>query len=155
MEISLADLKEKEIINVSDGRKLGRIIDILFDIESGLIRGIVVPGEKKIFKKAEDIFIPLEKLKKIGDDVILVKLQIRNDGGNFSYQNEQGISNNRYSFSNYYDNYHNPKQNLINLNQQKMIQDRRKCTQNNNKSQSQSNNKSFVRFKPINNLKYK
>ena len=74
MDISLSELKEKEIINVFDGKKLGHIIDILFDIENGLVRGIVVPGEKKFFKKSEDIFIPLELIKKIGEDVILVKL---------------------------------------------------------------------------------
>ena len=30
MELSFLDLKEREIINVYDGKKLGRIIDIVF-----------------------------------------------------------------------------------------------------------------------------
>ncbi len=76
MEVCFSDLKEKEIVNVFDGRKLGRIIDILFDASTGMVRGIVVPGDKKLFRKNEDIFVPLEKLKKIGDDVILVSLQV-------------------------------------------------------------------------------
>lgn len=78
MEVCFSDLKEKEIVNVFDGRKLGRIIDILFDASTGMVRGIVVPGDKKLFRKNEDIFVPLEKLKKIGDDVILVSLQVAN-----------------------------------------------------------------------------
>lgn len=76
MEVCFSDLKEKEIVNVYDGKKLGRIVDVLFDTASGQVKGIVVPGDKKLFRKNEDIFVPLERLKKIGDDVILVSLQV-------------------------------------------------------------------------------
>ena len=75
MEISFTELKEKEVINVFDGKKLGRIVDILFDCISGEVKGIVVPGERKLFHKNEDLFVPLNRLKKIGNDVILVVLQ--------------------------------------------------------------------------------
>ena len=78
MDISFADLKEKEIINVFDGKKLGRIVDILFDGSSGVVRGIVVPGERKLFRKNEDVFVSLERIRKIGDDVILVSLPVQN-----------------------------------------------------------------------------
>ena len=84
MDISFADLKEKEIINVFDGKKLGRILDILFDVSSGAVRGIVVPGERKIFRKNDDIFVPLERIKRIGDDVILVSLPVQNQLENIS-----------------------------------------------------------------------
>ena len=76
MEISFTELKNKEIINVYDGRKLGRVVDLLFDNLNGSVKGIVVPGEKRMFRRNDDIFVPLEKLKKIGDDVILVNLPI-------------------------------------------------------------------------------
>ena len=74
MEITFEQLREKEIINISNGSKLGRIIDLSFDFNSGKISGIVVPGEKKLFKKSDDIFIPIRQIQKIGDDVILIKL---------------------------------------------------------------------------------
>lgn len=74
MEISFADLKEKEVINIFDGKKLGRIIDITFDGASGQVLGIVLPGIKKFMRKSEDIFVPISNLKKIGEDVLLVKL---------------------------------------------------------------------------------
>lgn len=74
MEISFAELKEKEIINVHDGRKLGRITDVLFDHLNGEVKGVVVPGERKLFHRSEDLFIPLSKIKRIGDDVILVAI---------------------------------------------------------------------------------
>ncbi|MBR2909212.1 MAG: YlmC/YmxH family sporulation protein [Clostridia bacterium] len=74
MEINFSFLRTKEIINIYDGKRLGRIIDVSFDKESGKVLGFIVPGIKKVFKKSGDIFIPLELIKKIGDDVILVKL---------------------------------------------------------------------------------
>ena len=74
MEISFADLKEKEVVNILDGKKLGRIIDITFDGASGQVLGIVLPGIKKFMRKSEDIFVPISNLKKIGEDVLLVKL---------------------------------------------------------------------------------
>lgn len=128
MEVSFSELKEKEIINVFDGKKLGRIIDILFDNSSGTVRGVVVPGEKKLFRKGEDIFVPLEKLKKIGDDVILVSLQVGN------MQNY--MTQNMYYGNNYIEPYRN---------------ERKKQTI----GQSQSNMQSFVRYKRIDNKKYK
>ena len=74
MEISFVDIREKEVINIYDGKKLGHIIDIIFDRPTGKVTGIVVPGIKRFMRKTEDIFVPIENLKKIGEDVLLVKL---------------------------------------------------------------------------------
>lgn len=74
MEISFALLRSKEIVNIYDGKRLGRAVDIVFEKETAKILGIVVPSEKKFFRKQEDIFVPIELIKKIGEDVILVKL---------------------------------------------------------------------------------
>ncbi len=74
MEITFSNVRSKEIVNLYDGRRLGRAIDLVFDKESGQVLGLVVPSLKKLFKKNDDIFIPLANLKKIGEDVILVKL---------------------------------------------------------------------------------
>jgi len=74
MEISFSLFKDKEIVNIYDGKKLGHATDVCFDKNFGTVLGIVVPGEKKLFKKAEEIFIPISNIKKIGEDVVLVKL---------------------------------------------------------------------------------
>lgn len=74
MEISFSLVKSKEIINIFDGKRLGRAVDVIFTEQGGKVLGIVVPSPKKMFKRSEDIFIPLELIKKIGEDVILVKL---------------------------------------------------------------------------------
>ena len=74
MEITFEDIKNKEIINIFDGRKLGHASDLTFDKQTSRVLGISVPGEKRIFRKAEQIFIPIENIKKIGEDVCLVKI---------------------------------------------------------------------------------
>lgn len=75
-ELSFCDLRSKELINSVDGKKLGRIIDIVFSMPSGKIKGIVAPYTRKaFFFKAQDIFIPWGCVKKIGEDVILVEIR--------------------------------------------------------------------------------
>ncbi len=75
MEITFCDLRAKEVINIIDGRKLGKIVDIVFDSRCAKVCGIVVPGDKKLFNfKNEDLFIPWKNVNKIGDDTILVEL---------------------------------------------------------------------------------
>ena len=74
MEISFVEIREKEVINIYDGKKLGHIIDIIFDRQTGRVTGVVVPGIKRFMRKAEDIFVPIENLKKIGEDVLLSRL---------------------------------------------------------------------------------
>lgn len=74
---SFLELRCKEVVNVVDGRKLGHIIDIVFDLPTGQITGLVVPGDKtfwNVFKSGGEIFIPYTQICKIGDDTILVEL---------------------------------------------------------------------------------
>lgn len=73
--LSFLELKCKTVINTRDGKNLGHIIDIVFDLK-GRIEGIVTPGFKKFFvlKAVDDIFIPWCDVKKIGEDTILVDL---------------------------------------------------------------------------------
>ena len=111
MEVSYNDLKNKEVINVVDGRKLGHIVDIVFDNLNGHISGVVVPGDKKLFRKCEDVFVPLAKIKKIGNDVILVILNGMKNSGyypsagyNNSLKKEQMYEN---AISVYYDKENN------------------------------------------------
>ena len=68
----------KEVVNVLDGRKLGHIIDIIFDLASARVLGILVPGEKtgwNVFKSTNQLFIPFGCIVKIGEDAILVEVQ--------------------------------------------------------------------------------
>ena len=87
METSFCELKGKEVINIVDGKKLGRIIDIVFDTHCGRVLGIVVPSYNKswnIFKASDDIFIPFNCICKFGDDAILVRIFLPEQKANLS-----------------------------------------------------------------------
>ena len=50
MEITFNLLRSKEVVNLYDGKRLGRIIDISFEKETGRVLGFIVPGIKRVFK---------------------------------------------------------------------------------------------------------
>ncbi len=74
MEMSFSELRTKEVINTADGRKLGKICDIVFCYPENKILGFVVPGARSFGMKKSDFFIDLKNIVKIGDDVILVNV---------------------------------------------------------------------------------
>lgn len=138
MEITFTDLKQREVINVFDGKKLGRITDLVFDIESGKVEGIIVPGEKKIFRKTDDIFIPLEKLKRIGDDVILIGIEVKETSFGYNFYSDKAKLE--------------AENQMMNFNNTKNIYKSQKSIY---KGQSQSNNTSYIRFHRLEKKKYR
>lgn len=71
------DFKHKEVINITDAKKLGYVQDVTADLKTGVITSIIVPGTNKmfnIFNSNNEIVIPWEKIKSIGDEVILVEI---------------------------------------------------------------------------------
>ena len=78
METSFGELRCKDVINVTDGKNLGRTCDIVFCYPGARVLGIVVPGKRglHLFKK-NDLFIPLKEVVNIGVDTVLVDLKMR------------------------------------------------------------------------------
>lgn len=72
------DFRHKEVINILNGRRLGFVQDVNASLETGVITSIVVPGNNKFFNvfSSNDIVIPWQNIKCIGDDVILVELKM-------------------------------------------------------------------------------
>ena len=71
------DFKHKEVININNGKRLGYVQDVWADLETGMITSIIVPGSNKImsfFNQNNDIVIPWQNIKCIGDDLILVEI---------------------------------------------------------------------------------
>ena len=71
------DFKHKEVININNGKRLGYVQDVCADLETGMITSIIVPGSNKImsfFNLNNDIVIPWQNIKCIGDDLILVEI---------------------------------------------------------------------------------
>lgn len=80
-DLSYCELRQKEVVNATDGTRMGRITDILFSRDDGTVSGIVVPlARKGVFGKNRDVFIPWRCVQKIGEDVILVQLTVETDG---------------------------------------------------------------------------
>ena len=78
LRITFSDLKCKEVINVSDGGRLGCVTDLELDLCTGAILSIIVPGERSmlgLLKVRDGIVIPFCRIQKIGEDVILVDLR--------------------------------------------------------------------------------
>ena len=70
-----SELRQKEIINISDGKRMGFVSDVEINMETGTIEAIIIPAESKLFRvisKESDIIIPWEDIKKMGVDVILI-----------------------------------------------------------------------------------
>lgn len=71
------DFKHKEVVNVKDGKRLGYVQDVCADLDTGKITSIIVPGSNKIinfFSSNNDVVIPWQNIKCIGDDLILVEI---------------------------------------------------------------------------------
>lgn len=73
---SMANLTNKQVVNICNGEILGYVTDFIVDSCNGCLNAIIVPGESGFFnfKKSNDIIIPWDKIYKIGEDVILVEL---------------------------------------------------------------------------------
>ncbi|MCX7922360.1 MAG: YlmC/YmxH family sporulation protein [Clostridia bacterium] len=75
-----SDLKQKEVINISDGRRLGFVGDVEINLEEGRIAAIIIPGMGRLFGiigKDNELIIPWERIRKIGEDIILVDMDDR------------------------------------------------------------------------------
>lgn len=74
----LSELQNKDVINITDGKKVGNIIDI--DIESnGKMTSLIVEKSKffvSMFSNKNELEIKWEQIEKIGEDVILVTINL-------------------------------------------------------------------------------
>ena len=78
MPVKFTQLQCKEVICVSDGRRLGFITDIQVKIPEGNILAIVVPGPCRffgLFGRNEDYVIPWCCVRRIGPDIVLVDVK--------------------------------------------------------------------------------
>ena len=75
MSVKFSQLQCKEVICVSDGRRLGYISNVLIEMPEGQISAIIVPGPCKfagLLGPHDDYCIPWHCICKIGPDIVLV-----------------------------------------------------------------------------------
>ncbi len=70
-----SQLRNKEVIHVCEGCRLGYIHDLSLEVETGRVVNIIVPGPCRLFGlfgREDDYVIPWGCIRRIGDDIILV-----------------------------------------------------------------------------------
>ena len=70
---STCDLREKEVINLCDGTRIGCPTDFEFNACDGKITALII-GRGSLFGHSKDLIIPWCKIECIGEDAILVRL---------------------------------------------------------------------------------
>lgn len=74
--MTLSELRTKEVIDVHDGKRLGKVMDIEFCVHDSRVTALVVPADTSFMQSIRGercgLVIPWEDIRRIGDDVILV-----------------------------------------------------------------------------------
>ena len=77
--VKLSEMREKEVINIKDGVRIGLIYDFEIDLQNGKVVAVVIPGPGKvlgIFGKNNDLIIEWQDIVRIGTDAILIDIDI-------------------------------------------------------------------------------
>ncbi|MBE3596270.1 MAG: YlmC/YmxH family sporulation protein [Hydrogenibacillus sp.] len=77
--IKISEFQTKDVVDVADGKRLGRVGDLELDLVEGRVRALVIPSGGRMFgllPGGSDIVIPWENIVKIGIDVILVRTSL-------------------------------------------------------------------------------
>jgi len=75
--MKLSELQKKDIVNIKDGRKIGKIVDVEFDVSSGYMIHFVIEKAhfvRSLFSSTEELTIKFTQIKKLGKDVILIDI---------------------------------------------------------------------------------
>lgn len=75
----LSDLQNKDIVNVTDGKNIGNIIDVKINEDDGSIISLVIEPNRNFFaflNRSGDTEIYWKNITKIGEDVILVNITL-------------------------------------------------------------------------------
>ncbi len=78
MQCRIADLRNKEVVNMADGQRLGNVEDVLVDTGSGRVLALVVPGPCRflgLFFPGDDYIIRWESIRRVGEDLILIDVR--------------------------------------------------------------------------------
>ena len=76
MDTFLSDIKNKEVINVANGKRLGYVCDVELDTIDARLISIMIPGESGgIFGRSQPISIPWACIEHIGEDLIIVNVK--------------------------------------------------------------------------------
>ena len=93
MVCSLAELRDKEVINIKTGAKLGYVDDVEINLESATVLALIVYGRPRFFGllgRDEDIIIKCTEIEIVGEDTILIRTkeeEVKQKKRTFSLEN--------------------------------------------------------------------
>ena len=73
----LSELQRKDIVNINDGRIIGRVIHADISEKDGSLICLVIEKSKylrNIFSTESEVTIKFDQIKKLGSDVILIEI---------------------------------------------------------------------------------
>ena len=77
MKCTLSEIRNKEIINIKNGARLGYIDDVKFETETASIKSFIIYGRTRFFGflgKEDDLVITCDEIKVVGVDTILISV---------------------------------------------------------------------------------
>ena len=83
----ISELKQKEIINVKDCKRLGFAGDVDFDMKTGCLLALIVPGPGcfcGFLGREKEYIIPYQDICQVGEDIILVDVKEKEVTGKVS-----------------------------------------------------------------------
>lgn len=71
--MKLSELQKKDLVDIRSGKKIGKIVDVEFDVASGIMNSFMIE-RKGLFFSGEDVSVEFKQIKKLGEDVILIDI---------------------------------------------------------------------------------
>ena len=75
---TIADMRDKQVLNIADGALVGSVDDLEFDTEQGKILNLTVRCKVRgfsVFSKEEELIVRWEDIAVIGEDSVLIKYE--------------------------------------------------------------------------------
>lgn len=77
MKCTLSEIRNKEVINIKNGARLGYVDDVEFETETASVKSFIVYGRTRFFGflgREDDLVITCDEIEVIGIDTILISV---------------------------------------------------------------------------------
>ena len=75
MNISMEQLRYKEVVSLADGTRFGYVGDLEVDTDLGQVTALIIPGRPRLLGllgREPDRTIPWSAVRRFGEDIVLV-----------------------------------------------------------------------------------
>ncbi|MBR5390352.1 MAG: YlmC/YmxH family sporulation protein [Clostridia bacterium] len=79
----LSDLSCRQVVDLDSGARIGAVRDAVIDLQTGRVTALIVPGRLRslgLLGREEEICVPWEAVRRVGEDLIFVRLRRKTDG---------------------------------------------------------------------------